>query len=115
MSLELAIQELTAAVKAQTEFLAGATVTQTSAATAKPKAETKAKPAPEKKAKPASKYTREEMQAMLVRVNNEIGKPEAKAIIAEAGFDAMKDISEEMLETIVAACEAALTPEEDGL
>lgn len=119
MSLELALQENTAAMTALTAALAAANLGAAAAPAAEPKAEKPAatakaektsraaKPAP--KEEPASVHTREEMQAALSKLKEDQGAPAAKAIIKDVGgVDKMADIGEDKIDAVYDAATAAL-------
>jgi len=121
MSIEQQLAELTSAVKANTEALLALGKAAPAAATSAPAAEEKA-PAAEKpatkgraskakeepaKEEPKSKYTREQMQAALNDLRENDGNPaRAKKIIADAGFEKMKDISDDKIDEVYLAVKA---------
>jgi hypothetical protein len=113
MSIEAALQALTAAVEANTAALkagggSAAAAPKADAKAAAPKAEAKV----EKAAK--SKYTLDQVKAAIVKVRETQGTPAAKAIIADAGkADKMDNIKPENFDGVIAACEAALAESDD--
>jgi len=58
-----------------------------------------------------SSVSREEMQALLLRVKESIGQKEAKKIVTEVGgVDKMAEIQEAKFDAVVAACNELLEP-----
>jgi predicted 2-oxoglutarate/Fe(II)-dependent dioxygenase YbiX len=112
MSLEVKIEELTAAIKENTAALKAAG----SAAPASGKAETNTKADKANKTEKTTKSgpTREEVNAALVKVKDAHGADAAKKLIADvAGVAKMADIKEAKFEAVLAACEKALSGEGD--
>lgn len=112
MSLEDAINKLTAAVEANTAAVKGAVAKP--AADAAAGKETKAKEAKETKAaKPKNDLAA--VNAALEKVKDAQGVPAAKKIISEVGgVAARKDIPESKYDEVVAACAKALEGEGGG-
>lgn len=123
MSLEQAIEALTAAIQANTAALQAISAgsTKDSEATAKPEkassAKAAAKPAPAAKSEP--KRTRAEMQAAVNEVKERKGIKAAKGLIKRAGFDKLADVTEDKYEELYEAAKRELEAddgaEEDGL
>ncbi len=118
MSLEQAIQALTAAVEANTALLKGASVTKSVVKEDAPAADRPVKPAKppkvEEKVKPKSEFTREQMQAALSSLKEANGAPAAKAVIKEFGkVDKMADIADDDIDAVYIAATSAL--EEEGM
>lgn len=134
MSIEQHLAELTAAVKANTEAVLASRVatTGTAAAESKPAAEagepaakpaaTRSRTAAKTAAKPAapaaaaSKYTRDEMNAVLNDLRENDGNPtRAKEVIANAGFDKMRDISDDKIDSVYEAVKAIFAADEAAI
>jgi hypothetical protein len=93
MSLEIAIQDLVAAVKANTAALTGGAAASTGATETKATAKTK----PAAKAEVAKGPSREDLVALLTEVKEKLGAAEAKAIIAKLGAAKMAEIGDDMI------------------
>jgi type IV secretory pathway TrbL component len=118
MSIETLLQDLTAAVQANTAALQG------KAHATAGKAETKATTGKTDKAASAnkSKISKAEMQAALNKVKEEKGTAAAKKLIANAGFDKLAEVSEDKYQELYDAAKAELgeggdddTGSDDGL
>lgn len=112
MSLEQALAANTEALKAHTVAILGAGVlasqsdakTTTAAKTTATKTTAAAKTT---KAKPV--HTVEQAQAALVKIKDEFGLSEAKAILAAHEIDKMANIKAEQADAVFAAAEARYT------
>jgi hypothetical protein len=109
MSLEQAIQALTAAVEANTAALKGAGASKPAAA-----------PAPAPAAKPAAaeyapKHSKEEMTAALNEVKERFGTPVAKSIVTDVGKAAkMAEITDpKLIDACYDAAKAKLAEAEE--
>lgn len=115
MSLEQAIEKLTAAVEANTAALAGGAKANTgAAATTKPGAT--AKPGAAAKATPkAPTHTREELSTVLQSLAEKLGKEIPRDIIKEVGgVDKSKEIPDAKLDAVYEALAAKLAEEDGG-
>lgn len=112
MSLEQKIEALTAAIEANTAALqaagGSASTAKTETTTGKPGRPPKDKGEGDTgSSKP--KFTREQVNAALVKIKDANGAEAAKKIIADvAGVAKMADIKDSKFEAVIEACEKAL-------
>lgn len=112
MSLEQAIQALTAAVEANTAALKGGAATKPAAAPAPAPAAKAEKPAAETY---VAKHTKEAMTAALNEVKERFGTPVAKAIVTDTGKAAkMAEITDpKLIDACYEAAKAKLAEAEE--
>lgn len=115
MSIEKLIEAHTAAVTENTEMMkklvaaiktAGAADAGASAPAAAPEAETtgrgrSSRSKPKDAEKPAATVTEDDVANSFKKIQEEVGKPEAKAAVKEFGYDRLADIPEDRREEAV--------------
>lgn len=106
-----AVKELTAALGAKSAQSAETTDSADAGKGATAGKATRGRAAATKSA-PKSEHTQSEMQAALNKVKENLGTPAAKAVIKEAGFAKMADITEDKYDEVYKACQAALGDDE---
>lgn len=112
MSLEQKIEDLIAAVNANTAALLAGGAAAPAATTTKAEKTPKAEKAP-KADEYTAKHTETEAKAAIEKVKVEKGVPAAKAIIKAAGFDRLADIkTAEGWDKLYDGCEQALAEED---
>lgn len=114
MSIESKIDDLIAALNANTAALTGGAKASTTSEAKAEKAE-KPKATKEKAAdKPKSKYTKAEMQAAVNEVKEQKGTKVAKDLIKDAGFDKLADVTDDKIDELYLAAKAALGEGEES-
>lgn len=117
MSIEQLIQDLTAAINANTAALTGGAATAKGGDEAAAKPGRKAKSTEEAPAKSKgyeAKHTKAEAQAAANEVKENKGVAAAKAIISELGFSKLAEIEKpEDIDRLYEACQKALAEDED--
>lgn len=107
-----AVNELIGLLKTNGVALPGKDAAGANAKASEPQAE---KPRGRPKKDDTPKVTFEDMKAALFKVRDEKGAPAAQAIIKDVGkAPAMKEVKPENFAAVIAACEAALVPSDDG-
>lgn len=111
MSIETKIDELIAALNANTAALKGAGTGETKAAAAETKAEktTKSKSEKAEKAEKAkSTHTKAEMHAAVNEVKEQFGTKVAKELIASVGFEKLAEVTDDKVDELYLAAKAKL-------
>lgn len=111
MSIETKIDELIAALNANTAALKGAGTGETKAAAAETKAEktTKSKSEKAEKAEKAkSTHTKAEMHAAVNEVKEQFGTKVAKELIASVGFEKLAEVTDDKVDELYLAAKANL-------
>lgn len=118
MSIETKIDELIAALNANTAALKGAGTGETKAAAAETKAaaaETKAEKTTKSKSEKAEKaekakstHTKAEMHAAVNEVKEQFGTKVAKELIASVGFEKLAEVTDDKVDELYLAAKAKL-------